>query len=429
MSVCSEGIRNDYRIPDPPKQLVQLEEIQTLFSDLNQNNVQEATKTILNSPFSKSKDMAPTLAAALLKVIPLRPREMDVFVELCKNLKKSESSGNSLSIFRQKIIVMSILPKVDYNIHNYVQLLYFLKKLTMEKVVEPWEVSSKIMGISDKFPNCKFLALCYFIPEAKNSDPSVFKKLITEANNIEVTEDILKPYKDRFQELCENDFELLRQLTEIGVEENTIEYTIIKDDADTLIKYVERPGVSVNTVIKENPFAPWRFIQWAPTLTEYAMYFGSLKCVKALIERNAKQSFLAQYAIASGNREAINFCIQQKMSFNFCLRLCAYFRRNDLFHIVLEKTEKLHIRKELNLSMCRAVETDDIRMFIQCLKSGTDINYQDENGETPFFIAAKEGNKHLLSYIRSFNGLKKSTANVWGKTASNVASREIQALL
>ena len=429
MSTGTEGTHKDVKLPHLPKELVQLEQMQTLFSDLNQYNVQEATKTILDSPFSRSRDLAPKLAAALLKIIPLRPGETNNFVELCKILRKSESSGNSLAIFRQKLLFMAITPKTDYNIHDYVQMLFFLIKLAMAKVIESWEATSKILSMSDKFPNCKFLALCYFIPEAKKADPQVFKKLLEEANKIEVTEDILKPYRARFEELCEDDFEILRQLTEIGVEKSKIEYTIIKDDVDTLIKYVDSPNVSVNQVIPESPFAPWRFVQWEPTLTEYAMYFGSLNCVKALIERNSKRSFLAQYAVAGGNREAINFCSQQKMSFKSCLRLCAYFRRMDLFNWMVEKTEKAALSKELNIAMCRAVEADDIRMFLECCKNGTNINFQDENGETPYFIAAKEGNEHLIEYIKSFNGLRRNTANVFGKTAADVVPRGLAKIL
>ena len=426
MSAITSASHAGVSLPPLTREQNQVEEVQNWFSDLNEENIQETFKTILASPYSKSKDLAPQLADFLLAIIPLRPQETKNYVQLCSLLKQSEANGNSLSTFRQKMVQKCMTPYPEYDFHSYVPYLYFVRQLMLARVVEVWDIVTRIQAIPQSKPNSKFLAACYFLPEIFVSDHDYYEKLVEEIKQFQITEPLIQQYFERFDELIDHHFKILKELIEFGVEKTTIEYSLLIDDVNTVQDYCTRPGNSVNELVPENPFTPWRFVQWSPTLTEFAAFYGSLNCVKWLIDNNSKRAFLTQFAVAGGNQKIIQYCNNQNIAFTQCLRLAAYFRRLDVFNFIVPKLESFRLRKEVNYAMCRAVETNDIRMFRTCMETGALINFADENNQTPLFIAAKFGHTQLLQYILSFKEVRKNVPNCWGKLPADVLPRDLQ---
>ena len=425
-SAITEASNVGATVPPLTREQNQIEEVQSWFSDLNAENVKETAKTILASPYSKSRELAPNLASFLLAVIPIRPQDTKNYVQLMALLKQNESSGNSLSTFRQKVLQMCMTPAPEYDFHSFVPYLYFVRQLALARVVEVWDVVTRIQAIPETLPNSKFLAACYFLPEISVSDSEYYEKLVEEIKQSNPTEPVVRQYFDRFDELIDHNFRILKELIDYGVEKSTIGYSLLIDDVEAVEKYCTSADHSVNELIPENPFTPWKFVQWSPTLTEFAAFYGSLQCVRWLLDHNSKRAFLTQFAVAGGNWKIIQYCSQQNIAFHCCLRLAAFFRRIDVFNYIVPKLESFRLKKEVNYAMCRAVEVDDIRMFRLCIETGALVNFADENNETPLFIAAQHGNKHLLQYILSFKEVRKNVPNCWGKLPQDVLPKNLQ---
>ena len=425
MSAFTEASHAGANVPPLTREQNQIEEVQTWFSDLKEDNLELTAQEIIASPFSKSRDLAPVLAQLFLQIIPVRPSDTQIFVKLCSILKQNETNGNSLSIFRQRMLQIAMTPYEEYEYHTYVPYLYFIRQLTKSRVVEVWDVVTRIQAIPAKKTTSKFLAACFFLPEISVSDEEYYQKLVAEFSNVVLAEPLVEKYRSRLEELTAHNFKILRELIEYGVEKSSVEYALLTDNLPFIQEYCKSPGHSVNELVPESPFTPWRFLQWSPTFTEFAAFYGSLKIVHWLLDNNSKRSFLTQFAVAGGRWPIIEHCTKQGIPYHCCLRIAAYYRRMDVFNYIVPKLESFRLRKEINYAMCRAAETNDIRMFRTCIEMGSLINFADENNETALFLATKGGYKPLVQYILSFKEVRKNVPNCWGKQPADVAPREL----
>lgn len=412
-------------LPPLPREGQEAMKIQEWFSDLNETNIERTANLIYASQYARQKDHTPTLVNELIRVIPLRT-DLTPFIEMLKILRSRQSQTNAIQYLFTLIASSSLALNVEYNVHIIVPYLYFLRKLVTAKVIEIWDLVVQIKRFVNNKPNLQFLCLCYFAPEIQYSDKEYYAYLKEKALEMKVTEPILAPHQQNWAELEANGFQILKEYVDFGVRKSSMEYMLLTDNVNEFRKYFEANKIEFNVRIPENAFTPVEFVQWSPYAIEYATFYGSVNCVKYLIEKGASPTNIAQYAIAGASMTMIQFCQNNHISFKNSLRLAPYYRRLDIYTYVMPLIKKPNLGKELGFCMVTAAGSNDIRIFRQICLDGGYINFYDENKETPLIIATKKGNVEMAKYILTFPNVKKDVANCWGKTAADLAPKSLQ---
>jgi ankyrin repeat protein len=82
--------------------------------------------------------------------------------------------------------------------------------------------------------------------------------------------------------------------------------------------------------------------------------------------------------------------------------LTGRYSNTKLSQKLLEKGADIHLTSIFGLTFLHhAVETgtaDDLTITLLAIEKGADVNWQDDDGESPLYIACKKGHKKWVSH-------------------------------
>lgn len=168
------------------------------------------------------------------------------------------------------------------------------------------------------------------------------------------------------------------------------EQEIIDDDVDNFLKFFERPDFSVDAKVSPSELFGCHIVRDQPTLIQFAAFFGSVKCFKALLERGANTTMkdgrgrtLAYFAVCGGNREIIEMCKTARCSFSGTMKIAVRFHYNEF---VMEHAFSDNDTLPL-LHHC--VVSNNLKMMLHCISNGSNVNQVDATGKCPIHIACE----------------------------------------
>lgn len=201
-----------------------------------------------------------------------------------------------------------------------------------------------------------------------------------------------------------NNWELFSQLIGYGYEKNTPSYYLKYDKVDQILEVIKQnpdfvksnlqdsmfsefveKGDKYSVVVKQNrPMAPLAF----------AAYYGSVQCVKALIENGAE---IDKNAVAKtscgGSLEIYELLKERGADFSRGLYPALNFRQHKLF-------DRLVADYGLNpMPIIDCAGSGSLRQIMFCIQNGTDINYPSDNHGTGLIEAAYRGNYATCQYL------------------------------
>lgn len=143
-----------------------------------------------------------------------------------------------------------------------------------------------------------------------------------------------------------------------------------------LEEFIEKCGIINRSVYERKSIVNKKL-----TLTEYAAFYGSVKCFKYLLINECKLDKAAKYAVAGSNSEIIHICQQHKATFDGSLLLSIRYHRWEITEWLLET---------LN------VQFDSIAVIKLCINCG---NFMSLHFIIEKILSQKLGTKDFVNEI------------------------------
>lgn len=411
-------------IPRPNSNQKSEIDINNWLADLNKKNLEATARNIASSPIAKYKGLTSILSDAIIKIIPVRTTEIDLLVELLKCLKNYEHNRNGLSLVMPGILKTIFDGIQEYNVMLMVERMYFVRKVVLAGLVKAADIYKIVIDFKDSRPNLAFLMLFYILPEIKSQTPKILSLVMEKMKKFRISERSIRQFQTRLDELMADNFKLLTEYLDYGVEKSSVEYILMTDDLDRFKQLAAKSDFNFEARIEDIPLVPASFVQMSPSYVEFASFYGAINIICYVFKDRKIICSPMMYAVAGAQRKLMQYYESRGLYYEKCLRIAAFYRRFDLFEEIQGKTPEKFVSLELNLSLCRAAETNDLRLIIYCLDHGAYINYTDENKETPIFLAARAGNNSIVKYLITIAGVKCDIPNMFGQTTLTVADED-----
>lgn len=272
----------------------------------------------------------------------------------------------------------------------------------LSKGFEDWEVIELIVRGVEVRPSrtADLLELCCAIP---NYEGYVLK-LISEKTPFEQLSFIKKCLENSKNEdvrsSADSIGDIIRKRSKgvLAMDWSEWQELVRLDNIDEVTKVIEKGDISIDTVINPVINLSCDFLRDNPTLAEFAAFWGAARCFKFLMEKGAvvrradnKGRTIAQFAVAGGNREIVDFCKEKRFDFKDSVKTAVRFHRNDLILSgVLDDSDSAEVLYECALS-------DNPEMLLYFLEKGMNINKTVPSGYAPI---------HAATYARAINVLK-----------------------
>jgi ankyrin repeat protein len=307
-----------------------LAEIQVLLMNLTKDNLQVAKGTILNSTLSSAQILRSVFVAA-----EYRPRAIEALVELCKLIKDAKQW---------------LLERMSRPASLNTEQLFFLYQCMKAGLVTEKEAG---ISLSPPYGDNAEMTLALFGNVIKEHHPEaeagVEKILFT-----------LEPF----------------------------EIPIQNDDIDAFVRIFEQGNIATDSRVKPSILYGCHFIRDRPTLLQYAAFFGAAKVFTFLVEKGAGLAFgdsrnrsLAQFAVAGGNPQIINFCKSQGLDFAGTVRIAVRFHRNELAKQLTDTTSPRILHQ--------SCVSSNVALMLDSIAKGLSVNEFDPAGSAPLHVAAQ----------------------------------------
>ncbi|EAX87823.1 hypothetical protein TVAG_482480 [Trichomonas vaginalis G3] len=170
-------------------------------------------------------------------------------------------------------------------------------------------------------------------------------------------------------------------------DKNSVNYFLLHDDVENLIKFVEENGMDVVVSIEE-------FIQLLvfSNILDIAAFYGSENCFKFLLNSGMKPGRETFYAaICGGNFTIISIVDQiQNKADGYCADLSVLFHHNDVY-------EFLHSKYNVECCWLSPIKSGNIDIFEEMMESN--CMRRDRTGKYPLISATSVKIKELIPYI------------------------------
>lgn len=264
----------------------------------------------------------------------------------------------------------------------------------------------------------------------------------------------------------DNDIEsILDKFVELrskGENPNPIALSIRNDNVEQLQTLLSQTNTPFNQKVKYSLFERFIFINeekidLAPTLIEYAAFFGSIETFKFLYQNvDTFPEKITEYAVAGGNYEIIHLCEQLKANFTndilmtsirfFQSDITSYLEENFGFQKTINEASKSIVYYNLRaLIDCEATLREDPNQYnykgltvlslaslngdlditnylITTFHDSIDINKQTSDGDSPFSFACKYGHLDLVEYFSKLEEIDVNSCNNFGSTGLHYAA-------
>ena len=407
-------------------------QIQQLFIDFDDTNLDETVEIILKNPLMQSASGMEAFVDDLFCSVCIRSYDMKLFVQLVEKLFAKLKDSNK-SEFSELLVKKALLPFPEWRLHERVPVYRLLRLLFQSKLVKIEPIAHGIENYPEQYPLQFTIFYYFFAPEISrfNFDvekhihakiKALYKRINAEEKKTVELEQFLSAASKLDSYVKDNYMNLLDYIN-LGSPQGSIEFAIKNDDALLLEQIVEQQHIDLNERIPENLFEPCLFVNWSPTPAEYACFFRSYNCFKYIMHKNVNLEYITLFATAGGNEKILKYLAAKKLSFEGCPRIAAYFRRMDLFEWIMTRhANDFNKKKELNLCLCRACAINYLDLIVQCIDIGANINYKDENLQTPLMVAASNNSYESVVYLLTYPSLKLLPKNGFGHSAVQLST-------
>jgi len=385
--------------------------LQRYLTNIAMSNIDESSKWILSSEFSKKNERVYQLVHELYAVLEIRRISFPVLARLVKLLLNSADENNSLAKLKPILLQSAFRPYGNLLLHKKAETLMFIRHCLVEGAFSITDIADSIHKVLN---DCIFetvensLLIMFFGPEIESYDPVLFGML---SKRIQKHDTPLEPFLDNLDQLRSNKWDLLKELITYSCFKNSIEFYLLSDNVSAIS---DLTLTEANKKLNNLFFHPRFLHDRNPTLVQFAAFYGSIECFKHLINLGASLKGVEKFAAAGGNMEIIHIVEEKGYSFDMTLKTVTRFRHYDLFEILFNKNSFSAIDADYESLDADAATTID-SVFAKCCKTNNmySLFYVLKNGASPtkwsvsdkLYLAAEEGHLGVLKLLSSIPGV------------------------
>lgn len=317
-------------------------EIQSIFSDLDDSNIEEAYDKVFNSKIIKTPDSIEHLFHHFYLFTSFRPHRISAFVELFHQLIAKASSTNCLYLLNKLINQSFLLNVIKQPIYHgksitKMNIFYCFIKSGVISISLVLNLLENLYEKSASYFQHLHQLVVYILPEIAEHKPKLLKK-INELYLSEFKDELCEDWASTFESYQANNWSLLKEIREYEYPRNSLYYAIKVDNVDMFQEISSDPQFQYDQTVPTS-FFQITTLSHRPTLIQMAAVYGSIKCFKFLMLNGSKPELyskppytLMQCAILGGNMEIIHILEQQKVDLSGSLHTAIQVHRNDIYH-------------------------------------------------------------------------------------------------
>jgi ankyrin repeat protein len=390
------------------EEAVKLSELQSLLSDITEENFDETKEKVLLLPHLKNIEGIYQFVHELLDIFEIRVQSLPILAKLIKYITEQQNDDTKICEIKRVILKSAFRPFGKPLLHRKMEVLMFVRHCMLQGALKIDEIAQKIKCILN---DCIFetaensLLYFFFGGELETYDPPLFTLLSQKTNR---HDNPLESFIDTLDLLCANGWEKMHELTENGCLKGTPIYACLIDDPKLL------QNVDINEKYSNLFFQPRFIYERSPNILQIAAFYGAVNCFKFLSEKmNVARS--EKYAVAGGNREIIEILKEKGCSMLKTIKIAARFRRYDIFEEIFKISN--FVINDYEYAALNADEVTTIEaIFSKCARVNNvkSMLYSLENGANPtkwnvnemIYIAAEEGHRGVLKLLASIPGIE-----------------------
>ncbi|OHT14260.1 hypothetical protein TRFO_15418 [Tritrichomonas foetus] len=367
-----------------------LAELQDLVESISEANFSEVLTKISESKYFSSK--VDSIAHIIYFASRVRPFVIDLLVRLAVELSKKSKEF-------EKSFLEELFSRQHQNIGRY----FLLFKCYQNKIVPYEKIADTFKYLTDRnFMTEAMNLLFWFAPEIEENHPNLFQLVKKpEGEDYDEIDPEYRSFWDHYQELKNDNWALLKEKRDIGLNDNEFIQIFAKDDVEKL-KAME---FDVNSTIPPYCYDRCPILGCNPTLLCCAAYMNAVKCCRYLIEKGADRSKADDrmrspsiMAVAGGSDPEILQMLGDDVYSNLrAILVAASNHRNS----IIEKKFTSESQDLCGGILHQAAGTNNIKAALLCFDKGIDVNMKNQNGETPLHYAALYGHSDIVDLILS----------------------------
>lgn len=402
-----------------------LADIQDSVENLCESSYAECLSLITKSPLFESD--FDSISRIIYFASRVRPFSISLIVRLVHDLSEK-------SLKFKEAIIDDLFSRQYSNIGRY----YFLFKC-FENGLFAIDLVSKILNYLFERNLLTDVVHLYiwFAPELEKQLPDQFNRIgIPDASEVQEMNGELRYFWNNYEKLKADDWKLLKEKREAGINDNPKILAILNDDVESLKHIInsenekesddqnkneneaknenEKHGFDPNEKILPSCYDRCNVFLYSPTLLCCAAYLKAEKCCRFLIDIGADVKLFDRamrtpmiMAVAGGASDELISVVSCPESDDHirAVLVSASNHRNDYLQKVFNSRELPEIHeKDFGGILHQAAGTNNIRAGLFCLnRSNTvDVNNPNQMNETPLHYASLYGNVSFIQLLLSF---------------------------
>lgn len=403
--------------------------------NIDQSDVQSYAAIVSSDFNDKTKESF--FIRSLLLGCKLRPMKIGLFGEVIISICELDQV-NHMKSYILEYIFRSL--RSDLTISSQCSILALLRYLFEKNFYSIQQIISQfdVVGQNNAEIRRELILMFYwFAPEIDGQYPQLFSEMLPTMLKYHNDESFGRAANDitsNFQQLQENDWELLKKYLAEGHNAESLSAALKFDNVDLLRKYASSPSFNINEQLPPSFFEPSWFVQNEPSLLAFAAYFGSLKCFTYLTSCHASMlnvgrmgSLLSHYAVAGGNLEIVRLCEQGGCDFTGSLHVAAAFSRPEIFFWIQQTMFKTIDDDEYIEIFANAAESNCYPILEFCLSNWSRINDLNYDGMNALHNVAKNGNLECLIFLSKLDEIDMNKTSRENLTALHYAAKHNRA--
>ena len=155
----------------------------------------------------------------------------------------------------------------------------------------------------------------------------------------------------------EKEWNKFLSIKEFGIDRNSIEFYIFRDDICSIKQSSQDPLFDINSNINVHPLNPFPYFEMIPSLLECSAFHGSLKCYRYLMINGATLTFnkerlsILHLSIIGTCYEIFRSLFKSQIMDMECFKLSIKSRQHDIFLWLCENSLSFDFRKEIEFAI------------------------------------------------------------------------------
>ena len=333
-------------------ELNSFDKIFDILIDTNESKYIDVFNLIIKNDILKSKDGIFDFIASLPFLIQSRSYNIFFYADITKKLINSFDDEKFRKKLRKMVFETNFHPEPESEMLKYqvYSRAYYIRCLYENEFYSKDEICNNIHKFWETEPSCKLPLVALFIwfmPEIYSIKGSFSSTLIKISKRELYSRQLPSCFASligNLEKYGKNQWEKYYK-EKNDLKNNKLLRCLENDDIEALI------SMDINDFNQKLPnkiFGYHWFLQFSPSLIQYAAFFGSFKCVKYLASNGADLTYkdclgntLLDYTGSGGNIKILTFINKWDPSFNYIqsLNMAILFHRKSLIQFIMESNE------------------------------------------------------------------------------------------